>query len=174
MQKGQMITARRGSLAHNLYGQAEEFLDAAQIVYDAPDQPNGAIGLGAISLRREVKPARGLRAPLALNFCLLHAAELFLKSYLSDKGVEAATPRSRFRHDVGKLIDAAREEDLQISPELEEMLRGLVEANEQHALRYQENSKPISLPPAGLFIQHIEALGKSILMARSSRSPNQE
>jgi HEPN domain-containing protein len=169
MRKPAMITARWGSVASNFHDQAEEFLDAAQIVYGAPEQFGGAIGLAAISLKREVRTACGSRAPFALNFCVQHAAELFLKSYLADRGMKAATLRDKFGHDIGKLIDAANAEGLQVAQELEEILRALVEENEKHVLRYQETHKPISLPSAQLFIQLVSSLGQSVLMARLNR-----
>lgn len=161
LKPGYSATARRMEIPANYYALAEEYLDAAIILYEAPPAaPTGRVMRVWTGLPSP-PPEKGTRAPLAMFFCFAQSAELFIKAFLSAKGVKKCAGWNK--HDLIQLLQASSEVGLNLNKPAHEVIADIGLQNRGYALRFQKNTTPIVLPPANQAIASIQHLRDNVL-----------
>jgi hypothetical protein len=159
--RGYSAFALRMDLPGNLYFLAEQYLIAAVAIADAAPTPGpGRVMTGLPSAPQ----AKGSVAPIPMYFCIAHAAELFLKSYLSAKGERRDTVPGWTMHNIGDLLKTTIERGLVLDELSQKIVSDIGSQNEKFQLRFQEDTLPLVLPPAGKSIEAIRRLADGVLL----------
>ena len=166
--QGEHVVQLNMPAAGNLFYQAEAYLEAGTVLWTTP--PGEVHYPGEVTLTmvgfpaRLGPPRRNIRTLVPMYFCLLHAAELFLKSFLSAAGFDKSLD-GWSNHNVSKLIKTAVSAELPITPESIEILNELWAANDRFALRFQETVSPMHLPPVADVSKAVHEIRKAVLSA---------
>lgn len=158
---GYSATARRMEVPANFYALAEEYLDAAVVLYEAmPAGPTGTVMKVWTGLPSPTPP-KGTRARLPMFFCLAQSAELFIQSFILANGVERYPGSTG--HDLERHLAKALELGLVIDEQAGTLIIDIGRQNKDYQFRFQRKIAPIVLPPTRDAIASIRRLRDNIL-----------
>ncbi|MCP3444205.1 HEPN domain-containing protein [Bradyrhizobium sp. CCGUVB14] len=153
---GYSATARAMTVPANFYSLAEEYLEAALALYEAPPAAPTGIVMRVWTGLPSPQPLKGTRAPLPMFFCFAQSAELFMKSFLLAKGITSCPGWNK--HHLAPLLNAAAQAGLSFDEAAREIIVDLCDGSRDNQRRFQKNTAPIVLPPVDRTITAIQTL----------------